>query len=313
MTPPIVDFIPTPDSLLRTPYLAFESAANILGVATTFFTNSAYVRGVVEETFGHWRSSHGTIEYDRTHVRIEIIVHDAIPDGGQPTPVHSMSTTDGRLFVHAATAFAVVDPARHESIAYVSPSFAAEREPFRVQLLEAITFALIAAFDRHPLHASAIVRGEHAVLFAGASGAGKSTLAYVAHSAGIAVLGEDRVWIQLEPQFRVWGHATGVRLSVEPGSANKVTVPLGASSNRPTVANRATLCVLERGEHASLDALDSGALTEALERQVAPGFDRFPERHQRVVRALTGGGGWRLTLSKDPRDALPFLDRLLSS
>jgi hypothetical protein len=62
----------------------------------------------------------------------------------------------------------------------------------------------------------------------------------------------------------------------------------------------------------SLEPLSPGALAQALDEQLAPGFDRFPARWPHVVRALTERGGWRLNLSRDPTDALPLVREMLA-
>ena len=69
--------------------------------------------------------------------------------------------------------------------------------------------------------------------------------------------------------------------------------------------------MLARGGHAWLEAIPASDVEHALARQLSPGFDRFPERDEAVAGALGEGGGWRLTLSADPKDALPMLRRML--
>jgi hypothetical protein len=66
-----------------------------------------------------------------------------------------------------------------------------------------------------------------------------------------------------------------------------------------------------RGGHAALDRVSPATLSTVLLSQLSPGFDRFPHRVERVVDVLTAGGGWRLTLTDDAREALPFLRRML--
>jgi hypothetical protein len=79
------------------------------------------------------------------------------------------------------------------------------------------------------------------------------------------------------------------------------------------VASDATVCVLSRdGGGVSLEPLAPETLARALDAQLAPGFDRFPARWPEVVRALTARGGWRLNLSGDAHDALPFVRDLLA-
>jgi hypothetical protein len=57
--------------------------------------------------------------------------------------------------------------------------------------------------------------------------------------------------------------------------------------------------------------MSPASLSTVLLSQLSPGFDRFPRRMERVVERLTADGGWRLTLTNDARQALPFLRRML--
>src|SRR5947207_3407127 len=59
---------------------------------------------------------------------------------------------------------------------------------------------------------AAIARGGVALLLAGPPGTGKSTLAYQAHRRGLRVLSDDAVYVQLDPELRVWGLPGRVRL-----------------------------------------------------------------------------------------------------
>ena len=194
-------------------------------------------------------------------------------------------------------------------------------------MLEALTLALVTHFDRHPLHAAAIAHGRRAVLLAGPSGAGKSTLAWLAQEAELEVLGDDHVWIQLEPTPRMWAWPGRVRLLPDARLArhdvgvleerdgkHKLALSLGGRPG-PTRHDMTdvAVCVLQRGVgEATLECVSAPELADTLHRQVAPGFDRFPERHARVVRVLTRRGGWRLSLSPDPLQALPLLREMLA-
>jgi hypothetical protein len=329
MTKHAVDFVPTTDPLLRHPDLTCSAALAVLGIEICLETNSAYVHDLVVETFsaGARRGEGRTASPSIGPVHIRIVVHEGDEYTGVHSPVRYISTDDGRLIVHSPGSVAIVDESRRESLAYVTAALAADRDHFRTAVVEAITFALLACFDRHPIHAAAIVHGDRAVLLAGPSATGKSTLAYLAHSAGMCVLSDDRVWVQMTPS-RIWGMPGTARLtaavlplfpelgavgvSLTPGSGGKVTVPLtppGDSSGH--TASRAVVCTLVRGEEAAVERMSPASLSTALLSQLAPGFDRFPQRVERVVEALTAGGGWRLTLTSDAREALPFLRRML--
>jgi hypothetical protein len=330
MTKHAVDFVPTTDPLLRHPDLACSAALMVLGIEICMETNSEYVHDLVVETFSGWalRGEGTTASPSMGPVHIRIVVHEGDEYTGVRSPVRYISTDDGRLIVHSPGSVAIVDESRRESLAYVTAALAADREHFRTAVIEAITFALLACFDRHPIHAAAIVRDDRAVLLAGPSATGKSTLAYLAHSAGIRVLSDDRVWVQMTPGLRIWGMPGAVRLtaavlpffpelgavavSLTPGSGGKVTVPLTQPDDSSGhTASRAVVCTLVRGGEAAVERMSPASLSTVLLSQLAPGFDRFPHRVERVVDALTAGGGWRLTLTSDAREALPFLRRML--
>lgn len=76
-----------------------------------------------------------------------------------------------------------------------------------------------------------------------------------------------------------------------------------SGTGKSTLAYLAYLSGLER--------VDQDAITEALCRDIAPGFDRHAAHHEPAARAIARRGGWRLRLSKNPHDALPHLLRML--
>jgi hypothetical protein len=341
-----VDFLPTADPLLRAPSLEHAVTLPVLGVATRFESNSAYVLGVAEEAFGLWRAS-GAPPAEPS-ARVRVVVHEGSERVDGRAPVRHLCPDATRMIVQSPGSVAVADPERRESVAYVTTELAADREHFRAAVLEAITLALLAHLDRHPVHAAGVARGDRAVLLAGPSGSGKSTLAYLAETSGLTVLGDDRVWVQLEPAPRVWGWPGALRMtpdsvrhfpelarvgttSVVGGKTKLAFRPPGARSHDaagvvergydgrgggaplgPRSVERTDVCVLRRGTRASLEPLPRDAVADAL-RRVDAGFDRFPERHDAVVHALAAHDGWRLTLSADPRDALPFLREMLDA
>ena len=322
---------PAPDPLLRDVVLTHTVQLPVLGIVTRFETNSRDVGALVEETFGGWRCVAGDTG-GPSAVRVRIVVHEGGEHGDGHAPVRHICPDATRLIVHSPGSVAVSDPDRAEAVAYVSSALAADRAHFRAAMLEAVTLALLSHFDRHPVHAAAVACRGRAVLLAGPSGSGKSTLAYLAHEAGegFDVLSDDRVWVQLEPRLRVWGWPGRARLLPDAAShfpdvarrgvlarvdgKEKLVVELpydGAPAARHS-AGRATVCLLARGDgRVELERLAPAAIERALTRQPDAGFDRFPVRHEAVVRALAAQGGWRLTLSRDPREALPLLHRML--
>jgi hypothetical protein len=303
-----VDFLPARDLLLRDAPLAYVIDVPVLGIETRFASNSRFVINLVEETFGGWSIVRDGEHATETRAVVRIIVFDAAASSG----IRHVALDAERVIGFSSGSVGLSDPARGESVIYATCAVVADREQFRATMLEAMTMALLSAFDRHPLHAAAIACDGRAILLAGPSGSGKSTLAHFAHGAGFDVLSEDTVWIQLEPTLRVWGWPGFARLFT--GETNeKSRVPL-ANTQRPAcyAARDAVICLLDRAESAGLERVDSNEIFSALTTSLAPGFDRFPERDEAVARRLANGGGWRLTLSRNPTDALPLLTRMLS-
>ena len=292
----------------------------VLGISTRFETNSGEVLEIVEEAFGFWRALEASEPYeargggDPLRIRVFVVAgtEGDIPAGGHAA-IRSHCPDDARVVFESPGSVAASDPLRGTAIAQVTAGLVADRMHFRTEMLEAVTLALLSHFDRHPLHAAAVARGGRAALLAAPSGTGKSTIAHLCHTAGLELLGDDHVRVQLEPLVRIWGWPSRVRLLASDAvSKTVIDVRAGVSAAR-LVACDFTVCVLSRdGGPAALVPLEPAALARALEEQLSPGFDRFPTRWPAVARALVARPGWRLNLSGDPRDALSFVHEVLA-
>ncbi|MGH7616126.1 MAG: hypothetical protein ACREPM_02755 [Gemmatimonadaceae bacterium] len=297
----------------------FRALLPVLGIDTEFSTNDSRVLGVVNEAFGGW----GKLERRVADAALRMAIRITVREGEDDGDVRHVLPDSRRFVAQSSGSIGSVDPASREAVAFVTPALVADHPTFRSAMLEAMTFALLAQFDRHPLHAAAVASGGRVVLLVGESGAGKSTLAYAAHESGFDVLAEDHAWIQLDPELRVWGGATRIRL--EAGTAQSLPDARGTMSTAggttkfvvdltpaTLVGTEPVVCLLSRGGgDAAIERIDAETITRALTGGVSPGFDRFPERHTRVVRALAASGGWRLRLSSDPWQSVALLDTLL--
>jgi hypothetical protein len=200
----------------------------------------------------------------------------------------------------------------------VSRDFLAAPERLRAEVLDPLVLFLVTRHGRTPLHAAAVKAGELAILLMGPSGAGKSTLAVTADQAGWTVLSEDTVYIQLEPALKVWGSAGPAHLlsaDGEPGQFRlrngklKRVIPLRQPLGIHT-ADRATLCLLARGEAVALERIGPAeALT--LVGAPEPGFDLLAEDIRDASERLVRRGAWRLTLSDDAAEAIDLVSRRL--
>lgn len=301
----------------------------VLGLPTRFETNSPAVLGMVDESFGVWRGMPVPAAHEPPFV-VRILMRTGTEGNLDPVTIHHVCPDATRVLMCSPGSIAESDPSRRQAIAHVTTTLVAQRELFRSEMLEAMTLALLSAFDRHPLHAAALMHGEHALLLSAPSGTGKSTLSYLGARAGLSVLSEDRVWLQLSPTLRVWGWPGSIRLRTElpthfPELAHVDATPHRGGAHRlaiaphrdrgvaPLFADRIAICTMQRGADVPwIEAIDRDALAATLRRDTPPGFDRFPDREDAVLSAITRLGGWRLHLSDDPRAALPLLHRMFA-
>lgn len=315
------------DVLLRDPLLPYATSTTVLGVPVQLRTNSRDVRDMFTDAFGSASSTTDALE---APLHVQVVVHRAAGEPVATREVRHICPDASRVLMHCADGMAISDPLRREALVYASEAFVRDATLFRHEMLEAVVLALVTHFDRQPFHAAAISYGDRTALLVGRSGAGKSTLAYLAHSAGLTTLSEDTVWIQREPRLRVWSRLRGIHLLPNatthfpelhgtravrrPNDKLKATLPITQTDTAAAERGSITVCLLDPGgAAASLTPLDADTIRIALASDVDSGFDRYPERRAECVRALTERGGWRLTLSSNPRDALPLLRELLGA
>jgi hypothetical protein len=187
--------------------------------------------------------------------------------------------------------------------------------------INTIVLFLVAHAGRIPLHASAIMLDDTAIVFAGRSGSGKSTLALAASRAGLPVLSDDTIFVQTVPSFRIWSVARAIHV-FEKDAPNGVEAGMRFRSGRwkkalaiaapKRTAKCAILCVLRRGDEIGLEPL---AQTQAVAEVVTdpePGYEFYGERSTAAARALAESGAWRLTLSADPAEAIDLVRRIFA-
>ena len=200
----------------------------------------------------------------------------------------------------------------------VMDPLAADPLRLREEVLDPLLLFLITRNDRVPIHASAFFVGELAVLLVGPSGTGKSCLALAARRAGLSILSDDIAYVQLDPVLRVWGMTQRIHVFAQDlpeGAASRPRVRNGklkygipvADGQSAHVAERAAVCLLTPGEKVAIDIIAPRQAT--FMHELEPGFDLLARPIAAAFERLTVKGALRLTLSRDPDEAIMCLLR----
>ena len=308
----------------------YESTLPVFGVPVRLRSNEPEPIAAFERSLGRWRVLEGSELLSEVRVDGALWVAPGGEGSDRPIPVTHAVQEHGRVTISSPGSLVRSDSSARAFEGWVTPELLREDERFRYQVLEAAVLSVVTHLDRQPLHASAVVRDGTALLVSGPSGTGKSTLAYAAARAGLQVLSEDTVFVQLRPRLRVWGMSQALNLSQDarrhfaeladaplrtlPTGKQKISVglaALGAEASPPFV-ERAGICIAHRapGSQVTAEPIDGAVLEEFL-RRGEPGFHLFDHARGELAGALAPGGAWRLTLSDDPDAAIPVLHRLL--
>ncbi|HLY05365.1 MAG TPA: hypothetical protein VKR31_06430 [Rhizomicrobium sp.] len=182
--------------------------------------------------------------------------------------------------------------------------------------INTVVLFLVAQAGRIPVHASAVIVDDRALVFAGRSGMGKSTLAMAADRAGLSVLSEDTVFVQLRPSFCLWGRAEFVHLSEKdapPAAPGGIRVRSGRLKKaipimrRCRKADRAMLFLLTHGDRVIFHKLDPEEAIRALSCNPEPGYEFYDAQLEEAICALAAEGCWSLSLSTTPDEAIAAL------
>ena len=186
--------------------------------------------------------------------------------------------------------------------------------------INTLVLFLIGHAGRVPLHASAVMLEDTAIVFAGASGAGKSTLALAAGRAGMPLLSDDTIFVQTAPHLRLWSLAGPIHVFEKDAPQDEGDMRFRggrwkkslAVPERWRMAERAVLCVLGRGNEPALEPLPMEAAVAALTDAPEPGYQFYGEASVAAARALAASGAWQLILSTDPMAAIALVRRRLA-
>jgi hypothetical protein len=278
------------------------------GIPTLIIADDPQLLSAAAAAYAHW-----LVEAPVAEPVIEIRLETGSPSTADVS--RDIAVDGSRLRAEGGGAEGTADAATGEASAVIVPGLASDALAF-ADLLDTLLLFLLARRGRTPVHASAFMIGDLAIVLAGPSGTGKSTLALAAAKAGFPVLSDDMIFVQQEPNFALWGFPRPIHVyskDVPPGDHrtrmrnNKLKVAVLTEANA-LKANQAALVVLERGRDLSLLPADPRQAVESL-MNLDAGFDLLKEESRSSLEALASRGAWRLTLTDDPAGAIDLLER----
>lgn len=307
----------------------------VLGLPVRFDADDPAALDAVLAAYGEWRSLAAHPHLAPTpglapcvHVRLRVVP----PPAGAP-PLEdappAIDVTGSRLVLSAPGARAEAELRTAEARAVLDTRALADPARLRADVLDTLLLFLLTRRDRQPLHAAAVIHAGTAAILAGPGGTGKSSLAWAAARAGLRVLSDDAVYLQLRPRLRVWGFDTPLHLLPDAAGAGpipegaplrlrggraKAAIPLHDGWSEPPVTERAVLFLLERGtRRVTVQRIDPEGAVALLGASLEPGFDVFRDALLPPLRALARAGAWRLRLSHDPDEAIAAVRDLLGA
>ena len=247
----------------------------------------------------------------KPHIELRLETGSASSDG----VCLDISVEGSRLQLSGPGASGAADAATGRAKAIMSAELARDPAAF-ADVTDTLLLFLLARSGRTPVHASAFILGDLAVVLAGPSGSGKSTLALAAAGRGLPILSDDMVFVQREPSFVVWGLARPIH--VYPTDSPPGEHPVRARNDKTKMAigpataalkaERAVLVLLEHGAGLHLRPIERGEAIKAL-MNLDPGFDLLTAESRTAIDALAESGTWRLTLTDDPGAAIDLAMR----
>ncbi|HEY4076029.1 MAG TPA: hypothetical protein VGM26_03755 [Rhizomicrobium sp.] len=256
--------------------------------------------------------------HDNTGCALSVTLHLRAYDVNHPTE-DAMEVTSSCLRLVQGGMIGYADGVRGEGRCEY-PADGSGEDAF-ASVVEALLLFLVAHAGRIPLHASAVMFGETAIILAGRSGMGKSTLALTADRMGLPILSDDTIYVEAVP-LCIWAAPRAIHVFEKDAPAGTTGTMRFRSGRwkralpvtRPRrVAKRSLLCVLERGGIARLTPMDGTGAVAALTAMPEPGYEFYGDRSAMAIRALAADGCWRLTLSHDPSAAIALLTQAFNS
>jgi hypothetical protein len=280
-----------------------------LGIPTLVISDDPQLIAAAASAYSYW-----SVEAPVSEPSVELRLETA--DASPIDKVCLDITVEGsRLRLTGLGAKGVADATTRKAHAYLPMGVAGDPGAF-VEVVDTLLLFILARNGRTPVHASAFMLDNLAILLAGPSGSGKSSLAHAASVRGFPVLSEDMIFVQGEPSFAVWGFPRPIHLlpaDAPPGDhpirtrngKHKASVPAPRVQVR---SEQSALLILARGESIQLRQISGREAVRAL-MKLDEGFDLLEKESRAAAEELARHGPWRLTLSDDAGAAVDLVAR----
>ena len=288
------------------------SSQNFLpfGIPTTIIAEDPLLLAAAVAAYAHWATD---APFAGSALELRLHAGSASPSGVSL----GIRVEGSRLWLSGDGIEGSADSTSGKAYATVPGELANNRRVL-TEVTDTLLLFMLARRARTPVHGAGFILDARAIVLAGPSGAGKSTLAMAAANRGFPVLSDDMLFIQLQPEFALWGFPRPIHLFAEDSPAGdhptrtrndkvKHAVPAPAVALR---ADKALLVLIERGDSLSLSRIEPTRALDAMMR-LEPGFDLLEEQSRGAIAALAAHGSWRLTLERDADRAIELLAREL--
>jgi hypothetical protein len=280
------------------------------GIPTMIIAEDPQLRAAAAAAYAHW-----LVEAPLAGSVLELTLDN---DGTSTTGVCLDIRVEGsRLMLSGQGISGKADAVSGKARATV-PAELAEDQPAFAEITDTLLLFMLTRRGRTPVHASAFMRGDAAVVLAGPSGSGKSTLTLAAADRGLPILSDDMIFVQREPEFTVWGFPRPIHVFEQDAPAGGGATRLRNAKLKTAVdpqavalkAEKALLVLIKRGDQLELSPVEPEVAVQSLMKLDA-GFDLLEAESRKAIGALASRGAWQLTLERDPRAAIAILmDRL---
>jgi len=230
--------------------------------------------------------------------------------------------------------FAVADLATGCAVGFVSPELVSDISFFRYAFLECLFYVLAVHRSHTPVHCAAVALNGRGALICGPSGAGKTTLAYACAKAGMQIVSDDVVHLELDPvnqRVTLWGNPwtlrllpdviqmfpelTGTEVKRRGGheACLEVDVPHLFPGSALISCQPTALIFVERDHSAEqkMDPIENELALKRLGQDIILDDAWVIARHQKALRKLAAIGAYELRYSGAPTVAVELIRNLL--